>query len=321
MNRLVLAAEIGGTKLQVALGTAEGYILFAIRDAAPAEGGAPAILEWFARKVPPILAKAGDFDGEVGCIGVGFGGPVDSATGTVLTSHQVEGWSGLELKPWFEERFGLTTTVVNDSNAAGWAEYCRGAGEGTRTFLYSNIGSGIGGALVIDGKLHNGQGLGASEVGHTYVPDWLGDAPGATRKLEDLCSGWAIERRMRSGPDPALDTPLGRLCEGRAAGITCAMLGEAAERGDARAQEEIAHVAQSIGLALANAVTLFHPERIAMGGGVSLMGDVLLNPVRRWAHHYAFGPFRDTFEIVPCALGESVVMVGAMLLAAAQPSA
>ena len=315
MKPLVLAAEIGGAKLQLALGTGKGEILLSHRGVAPAEGGAEAILGWFAEETPGVLAKADSYGGEVRRIGVGFGGPVDSATGTVLTSHQVEGWSGFQLKPWFEERFGLDTIVANDSNAAGWAEYCLGAGRGTRCFMYSNIGSGIGGALVVDGKLHNGQGLGASEVGHTHVPDWLADTPGASRRLEDLCSGWAIERRLRSGQDPAPDTPLGKVCKARAANITCAMLGEAAEQGDARAQEELERVGQAIGLALANAVTLLHPERIALGGGVSLMGDVLLEPVRRWANHYVFGRFRDRFSIVPCALGESVVIIGALLLA------
>jgi glucokinase len=315
MSDVILGAEIGGTKLQIALGNEQGGILATRRGAAPAAGGAPAILEWFAGAIPELLNEAPKFGGKPRRIGVGFGGPVETATGRVLTSHQVEGWSGFALKPWFEERFGIETRVFNDSNAAGWAEYCRGAGRGTRHFMYSNIGSGIGGALILNGKLHDGQGFGASEVGHTYVPDWEAKEPGAARKLELLCSGWAIERRMRAGDDPPLDTPLGRLCHGRAAEITCAMIGEAAQSGDARARDEIERVAQTVGLALANAVTLFHPERIAMGGGVSLMGDVLLDPIRRWANFYVFGPFKDRFEIVPCQLGETVVIVGAILLA------
>ncbi len=312
MNAFVVGVEIGGTKLQAALGTEEGEIVLTRRGAAP-HGGAEPILEWFARELPELL-KDVPSGGKAVRIGVGFGGPVDSATGTVLTSHQVEGWSGFALKPWFEKRFGIETHVFNDSNSAGWAEYCLGAGRGTRHFMYSNIGSGIGGALIIDGRLHDGQGRGASEIGHTFVPDWSDPTPGATRKLEDLCSGWAIERRVRSDADPSLNTPLGELCNGHAHEITCAMLGEAAQRGDARAGDEIERVAQTIGLALANAVTLFHPERIALGGGVSLMGEVLLDPVRRWASQYAFGPFRDRFEIVPCELGESVVLAGAILL-------
>ncbi len=322
MNSLVVGVEIGGTKLQSALGDADGNIIASRRGVAP-EGGALAILEWFAQEIPALLQLGEARASKIARIGVGFGGPVETATGTVLVSHQVEGWSGFKLKSWFEERFGIETKVFNDSNAAGWAEYCLGAGRGTRHFMYSNIGSGIGGALVIDGKLHDGQGRGASEMGHTYVParmsdhntgDWTGE-PGGARKLEDLCSGWAIERRVRAWADPSPGTPLGSLSGGHAQAITCAMLGEAARLGDVRASEEIDRVGRTIGLALANAITLFHPERIALGGGVSLLGDVLLDPIRHWANHYAFGPFQDRFEIVQCELRESVVLIGAMLLA------
>ena len=87
---------------------------------------------------------------------------------------------------------------------------------------------------------------------------------------------------------------------------------------DEAALQELDRIGQSIGIALANAITLIHPERIAMGGGVSLMGDVLLNPIRRWTDHYVFGPFCGRYEIVPCELGEAVVTVGALLLAGAR---
>lgn len=310
---LLLALEIGGTKLQAALGTPGGAIVECVRGSAPA-GGAGAILEWFGEHVPPLMARArGDLRG----IGVGFGGPVDSAAGKVLVSHQVEGWEGVELARWFEERFGLRARIFNDSNAAGWAEYVLGAGRGTRHFMYSNIGSGIGGAVVIDGRLHDGQGYGAGEVGHTYVADFESDDPHAVTKLENVCSGWAIERRLRAATDLAAGSPLHELCGGNAAALTCAMLGQAAREGDARALAEIDRVAQAVGTALANAVTLFHPERIALGGGVSFLGEVLLEPIRRYADTRAFGPFQGRFSIVPCELGESVVLAGALLLAGA----
>lgn len=315
MRELTIGLEMGGTKLQAALGTPSGELLSRRRGEVRPVDGARAILEWFIEPVRDLFAESPRYDGKVTRIAAGFGGPVETATGTALTSHQVEGWKGFSLKPWFEEHFGVPAYVFNDSSAAGWAEYCLGAGQGTRHFMYSNIGSGIGGAIVIDGQLQDGQGFGAAEVGHTYVPDWEAAEPGVPRKLEQLCSGWAIERRMRAAPNPPDDTPLGVLCGGRAEAITCAMLGQAAEKGDATALAEIERVAKTVGLALANAVTLFHPERIAMGGGVSLMGDILLDPIRRWANHYAFGPFQGKFEIVPCALGESVVLVGAILLA------
>jgi len=312
MSGRILGVEIGGTKLQLAAGMSSGEVLATHRGAAPAEDGAQGILDWLAREVPAFLERQEDVER----IGVGFGGPVDTAVGTVLVSHQVSGWDGLPLVQWFEKRFGLPTTLANDSNAAGWAEYRLGAGQGSQTFCYMNIGSGIGGAVVIGGRLHNGQGFGAGEFGHTYVPDWTAKEPGVAQKAELLCSGWSIERRLREGPAPEKGTPLDTLSGGSPESITCAMLAEAARQGDARALGEIDRVAGALGTVLANAIAICHPERIALGGGVALMGDVLLEPVRRYVRERAFGPFRDSVTIVPCALGESVVPIGAMLLAA-----
>ena len=314
MKSLVVGLEIGGTKLQAALGTRDGEVLATERGTAPSAGGAQAILAWFYNAVPQLLERAESLKSQITGIGVGFGGPVETAAGRAVASFQVGGWDGIPLRDRFEERFHLPVNVINDSNAAGWAEYCKGAGQGTRHFCYMNIGSGIGGALIMDGRLHNGCGLGAAEIGHTRVPDWTASAAGAADKLENLCSGWSIERRLR-GMAMKPDTPLWSLCEGESERITCPMIAEAARRDDAACVEELACVARALGLALANVITLFHPERVALGGGVSLMGDILVDPVRRHVADLVFAPYRERYEIVPCALGESVVIVGALLLA------
>jgi glucokinase len=177
-----------------------------------------------------------------------------------------------------------------------------------------NVGSGIGGALVIDGRLHDGQGLGAFEMGHTRITEIGGDGALRQMKLEDLCSGWAIEHTIRARA-PKMGTPLFELCGGHQNTLTCAMLGQAAERGDAAAIHHIEIVAERLARAIANAITLIHPERFAIGGGVSLMGEVLLEPLRRHVHEYVFEPYREKYQIVPAALGEDVVLVGALLLA------
>lgn len=314
MNELVLGVEIGGTKLQLAAGTRDGDIHRVHRGASRPDEGASGILRWFEESVPPFLDGCTDL-GVFTAIGVGFGGPVESATGKVLVSHQVAGWEGVALRSWFQDRFSLPVSVNNDSNAAGWAEYRLGAGRGTTHFCYMNIGSGIGGALVIDGRLHDGQGFGAGEIGHTYVPDWTRTSPGAADKLEHLCSGWSIERRLRARTDIAPGSPLHQACSGDVSRLTCAMLGDAAHAGDPVALDELAKVGRAVGLALSNVLTLFHPERIAMGGGVSLLGDVLLDPIRAEVDNHVFGPYRGRYEIVPCALAESVVLAGALLLA------
>ncbi len=309
----IIGIEIGGTKLQVALGTAEGSILDRRRASVDREKGAAGILEWTAFEARRFFE-----DSDVAAIGIGFGGPVDSETGQALVSHQIEGWNNLPIRHWFQERFHVPVVVANDANAAGWAEYCLGAGKGTRQFMYMNIGSGIGGALIIDGALYDGQGRGACELGHTWVPDWTVPAPGAVDKLENLCSGWAIERRLRGRTDLDHDTVLCRLCAGHPQRLTCALLAEAARQGDPQALAEIDAIARTLGIALGNAVTLFHPQRIALGGGVSLMGEVLLHPLRENLRLRIFGPYRDSVHLTPCTLAEDVVVVGALLLAGKQ---
>lgn len=311
----IIGIEIGGTKLQVALGTADGGILDRRRGSVDRAKGARGILEWTAGEVRRYSEMGG-----VVALGIGFGGPVDSETGQALVSHQIEGWDNVPIRHWFQERFQVPVVVANDANASGWAEYCLGAGKGTRQFMYMNIGSGIGGAWVVNGALYDGQGRGACEIGHTWVPDWTVSEPGAVDKLENLCSGWAIERRLRtlSGLEP--DCALYRLCEGNVQMLTCALLAEAARQGDRQALAEIDQIARTLGIALGNAVTLFHPQRIALGGGVSLMGEVLLRPLREHLALRTFGPYRDTVHLEPCALGEDVVVVGALLLAGKQAS-
>jgi glucokinase len=262
-----------------------------------------------------LLKKAESMDAAVTGIGVGFGGTVESETGRANSSRHVEGWGGFDLKKWCEDKFGLPTVVANDTSAGGWAEYLLGSGRGTENFFYMNIGSGIGGALISEGRLLDGQGLGAGEIGHTHVPDWTSDTPGAVAILESLCSGWAIERRVRKWPSPPAGAPLAELCGGNPEAIDCRILAEAAEAGDALARDEIERIAESLGIALANVIALFHPERIALGGGVALMGETLLEPIRRSADRYCFDPFRGIYSIVPCELGESVVTTGALLLA------
>ena len=313
---MYLGIEIGGTKVQIAIGAGQGELERLFRGDVDVDKGAPGILAWLRKEVPQALAAA-PADDPVRGVGVGFGGPVDSARGRILISHQVGGWQDFEMKDWFERTFGLPTVVANDSNAAGWAEFKLGAGRGTQNMAYMNIGSGIGGALILEGRLYDGQGSGAGEIGHTFVTVPSGNGKGfQADRLENFCSGWAIERRARNRWQPETSSVLGRLTGGDADDLTCPLLAEAARQADPFALSAIEDVARAVGMAVGNLCSLFCPERVVLGGGVAGMGEVLLAPLRRFAEEHTIGALQGLTEIVPAELGEAVVPHGALLLAA-----
>lgn len=176
---MVLGVEIGGTKTQVGRCDARtGRPTLLVRRRVERSAGREGILRQLRELIPPLLPA-------VSAIGVGFGGPVDTATGRAVTSHQIEGWDWFPLRRWFEREFGLPVVVENDTNCAGFAEATQGAGRGARTVFYFNVGTGVGGALVRDRQLYDGR-YGAMEFGHMRRDDG--------RTLESVASGLAIEQ-------------------------------------------------------------------------------------------------------------------------------
>ena len=315
MEKYILGVEIGGTKLQLAISTPDGEILDVLQGSVKAGAGAPGIQAWLEENIPSMFDRAGELGGELIGLGCGFGGPIDTARGEVLKSVQIRGWSGFPIKAWFEENFKLPAVVANDSNAATWGEYNNGSGRGSRYFFYTNMGSGVGGGIVIDGRLYDGQGYGAGEFGQTYVPDWTSDQPGTPEKIENLCSGWAIEKRLRMPGYVPKDSILMQLAHGEHLSIDARKLGKAAKAGDQFAKNEIDQVAYSMGLGLANMLCLVNVEVIAIGGGVSNMGELLIEPIRRYVQKYEFISSNNKYKIGKCELGDSIVLVGAILLA------
>jgi glucokinase len=268
MKKLFLGIEIGATKNQIAIGDNKGNILHSMMEKVIVEDGAQGILNWLKKIIPVMILREKEFGGKVSAIGVGFGGIIESSTGKILISVQVKGWQDLMLKDWFEDNFKIPTTIINDTVTGGYAEYICGTGKGSEQFFYTNIGSGIGGAFFLNGKYYDGLGYGAAYFGHTYIPDWTTTKPGVERKVEDLCSGWAIEKRLRSEGYVPDNSSLMKLCGGNRSGINCSMLGEAAKKGDEFALSEIDRVAKSFGTGLANVLTLISPDCISIGGSM-----------------------------------------------------
>lgn len=313
---MLIGVEIGGTKLQIALGKPDGTIVKIIRGKVDLENGSAGILNWIHVHLQIILTEQQAHGIEIDAIGVGFGGPIDSKKGTLFKSVQVPGWNDFDLKAWFEGIFSVPTYIYNDSSAAGWGEYILGSGRDTKQFFYTNMGSGIGGSLILDGRLVDGQGFGAGELGQVRIADWTAKKPGQDNKLEALCSGWAIENRLRTPGYVPENSILIQMCEGDIRQLNCAILGEAVNKKDPFAVEELNHVARGMSMALADVLCLFQPERIAVGGGVSLIGEPLFELLRKYTEERQFVSNEGRYSIVQCELGETIVLQGAILLAA-----
>jgi glucokinase len=311
---MYLGIEIGGTKLQLGVGAGDGVLAGLWRGAVDVAEGPEGIRRQITAAVPELLAKTFVERSRLKGVGIGFGGPVDDATRTIIKSHQIEGWDDFPLAEWVSELLDLPAVLGNDADVAGLAEALHGAGKGLSPVFYITIGSGIGGGLVIDSEIYRGVGRGAAEIGHLHVGEMVGEFP-VYRPLESIASGWGMEkwaeRLLGHRPDSLLHE---YVAPGRS--VTAADIARAASRGDEAAVSILDRAVEALAACIQHVITLLCPRRVVIGGGVSLIGDELLfDPLRRKVAENLFVPFAGLTDIVPAALGEEVVVHGALALA------
>jgi len=301
-GRCYLGIEIGGTKLQVVAGDDALQVTHRYRAAIKKEHGAAGILKQVETLLDEVTGKI-----EPVAIGVGFGGPVDHVSGRILTSHQVDGWAGLELGQKLKQRYGLPVVLDNDANVAALAEALVGAGKNRERVFYITLGSGVGGGMVIHKKIYYGALPGEVEVGHLRL-----DRQGTT--LEACCSGWAIDKKIR---DALRQHPAGKLhalVRGEAGG-EARHLSQAIAHGDPIAKDILDEAAGTLAFALSHVVHLFHPDIMVVGGGLSLMGSVLTDAIAAQLDQYLLKAFLPGPPVVIAQCGEDVVPIGALALA------
>jgi glucokinase len=317
---MFLGIEIGGTKLQLGIGPGDGTLAGLWRGAVDVVAGPEGIRRQITAAVPELLARSGLDRSQLQGVGIGFGGPVDDATHTVIKSHQIEGWDNFPLADWIGDLVGLPAALGNDADVAGLAEALFGAGKGLSPIFYITIGSGIGGGLIINGEIYRGVGRGAAEIGHLRmrkIDDELSLNLGESEPLEHFASGWGIENRARqfAARNPHQNISILRLA-GDPERITVRHVSEAFAAGDGDASPLIDIPLEYLAEAVCQVLALLCPRRIVIGGGVSFMGEKLLfEPLRKLVAERVFKPFADCYDIVPAALGEEVVVHGALALA------
>ncbi len=298
-----LAIEIGGTKLQLFAGNESAQILQRWRFDVDAARGGAGIRAQIEAVLPEIL-RAHD----IAAIGVGYGGPVDGRTGKICCSHQVEGWADFPLGDWLRERTNRPVVIDNDANCGALGEALRGAGQGSNPVFYVTLGSGVGGGLVVDGKIFHGAKPGESELGHVRL-----DKSGTI--VEQRCSGWAVDKMVRASVDEHPTSALARAAADLNRGEARALV-PALEANCPFAQHILSATADDLAFGLSHVVHLVHPEAIVLGGGLSFVGEPLRAAVAGALGQYLMEAFAPGPRVAMAVLREDAVPVGALLLAA-----
>ena len=238
---------------------------------------------------------------EVAAVGIGLPGFVDSENGIVHSLTNVAGWSEVPLRAILTERTGLPAIIENDVNAMAYGEYKHGAARGSRHVLCLTLGTGGGGALILDGRLYRGAQLAAGEIGHASI-DYRGlrGSYGNFGGLEEYVGNQQItdraERLYVAGGRPAPADPR--------------ELAEAARSGDNVARQLWEDVGTEVGCALANAIWLLNPDTIVIGGGVAAAGDLVFDPIIRTIRARTLALFHESLRVVPALLGNDAGIIG-----------
>jgi glucokinase len=302
----VLAVDLGGTNVRLGVVDGAGRILRRRRTRIPVARDKQALCDSLAGRIREFM-EAGSRGSAIGAVAVGFAGPTHSAAGYVYTAPNVGQLSDIRLAAELESRLGLPVAVANDANCAALGENFHGAGAGSRSLFMFTLGTGVGGAFIIDGRIWEGEWGIAGEIGHTIV---AADGPrcncGNRGCLEALASGSAVIRdyirrsRIRS--------------EASRKAVTAKLVFDRAKQGDRTAARVVADAARALGIGIANVFHLLNPEVIVIGGGVSRAGGRLIRPATACAREYVFPPLRGKLKVRKAKLGDDAALLGAARL-------
>lgn len=316
---MTIGIDIGGTKVAAGLVDSHGVVHDFERALTPHRSTEPRVVEdVVVDAVQSLLARASAQGVSVGAVGVGAAGFVAADRATVTFAPHLS-WRSEPLREKLQKRLALAISVDNDANAAAWAEYRFGAGRGHARLVTLTLGTGIGGAIVLDGRVERGQHGMAGEFGHMImVPQGRRCECGNRGCWEQYASGNVLQREARAvitagGPYAA---ELERRCAGRAADLTGPVVTAAALAGDPAARELFSEIGRWLGVGLANLAAALDPGCIVIGGGVIEAGDLLLDPARQeLARNLPGRGHRPVAPILAAQLGPEAGLIGAADLA------
>jgi glucokinase len=315
-DRFIVGVDLGGTNIVVGATSADGTRQFGMHTVPTrADLGGNAVVARIAELIEKVIAEATTTLGapRTHCLGVGIGspGPLNRETGVVIFTPNL-GWRDFPLRDRVQDAVRLPATLDNDANCATLGEWWLGAARGARHVVGLTLGTGIGGGLIMDGRLYHGISDVAGELGHMTI-DSNGRRCGCGNYgcLEAYASGTAIAMRAREALASGEPSTLPQLVGGDLSKLTAAQVYGAATEGDALAVEVVRETARFLGIGVANLLNAFNPEVVVLAGGVTQAGDALFEPMRAEVRRRAFKPAVDACRIVPGIL-PSAGVIGAI---------
>ena len=296
-----VGVDLGGTKLAVGIVDEAGRILKKHLEPTNPEEGSQAILTRISKGIEQV------WQGDIKGIGIGCPGTVDASRGEVIFAPNL-GWRGVSVGPFIQGEFKLPVVVDNDANAAAVGELKVGGGQGCRNMIYLTVSTGIGAGIIIDGEIYRGFTFRAGEVGHMVLaPDGPLCSCGNRGCLEAFASGTSIARMAMEAINRGLPTSMRGEVDAR-------MVAASAREGDQLAKEILTSAFRYLSMGIGNLLNIFDPELIIIGGGLSAMGDQLLQPVREGVVHYAWLREKAKERVVLSKLGQDIGLIGAASL-------
>lgn len=317
LKKYIIGTDIGGTKIASGVVDSKGKILAKTVVPTLASEGADVSLKQVYRAIEEVSGLAGVKISSLAGIGVCAPGPLDPIKGVVHNPPNLKGWKDVPLVQLLKNRFGTRVKLENDANAAGIAELKWGAARGYKHVLYVTVSTGIGTAVIIDGKIYHGKNGMAGEGGHVSIDYKDQSSPcncGNKGCIEALASGTYTVKRL-----------VERICRGKASGaeaimraaggdikaINMEIVGKASKRGDKLATETIEEEGNLIGIWLGGMISVLDPEIIVIGGGVSLLGGKFFKAIKRSIPGHTINIYASKTPVVPAALKKDVGIYGA----------
>jgi len=297
---LKVGIDLGATRIKMALVDRKGRVSHRREVDTPFNAKKSQIIDSLVGNIVYILKTSSTNKKDVAGVGIGVPGPVDSKRGFVRYFPNIKGWNNVPLKAILQRRLGLKVVLDNDVNAMTLAEYAFGAGRGAVNLICITLGTGVGGGIIIDGKLYRGSTMCAGEIGHVPINE---------KGPRCNCRGMACLERYVGNR-----YVLGRARRILGKGITLERIDELAKEGNKKALGIWKDVGNKLGVALTGAVNLLNPDMIIVGGGVSKAGELILTPMRKTLKARAMKDQAAHVKIVRATLGGNAGIIGASLL-------